>query len=265
MSASVSSPAAEENDVQPDAQPKIGTSVFHWFVRGLFGGIMLIAAINAISYFFLSEGLANLIGRQPEVIEVIGFPFEVWREGASYGTSFVDYWGAVKNLAVGLVLGLFFGWIGIALRPQFNQWVADFEAESKKVRPTVHQFSLKSILFWTTVVAMFAALMTRWNGTSEGLFAIYLLGPLTLIWIAMFPDHLHWTVRAVILSILAFALIGIALRSGSELGMPLDRIMLGFFVSWTPQSVFAAFLITLGLVYKATVGKMNPRGNQLSG
>jgi len=43
-------------------------------------------------------------------------------------------------------------------------------------------------------------------------------------------------------------MIGIAISSGNSLGAPFDRVMLGIFVSWTPQSTFAALLLVVGLI-----------------
>lgn len=212
---------------------------------------MLIAAINALSYFFLSHGLTDLVGMKPAVEEAIGFPFAIWEEGHARGAHYIDIWGAGKNVLVGVLLGTFFGLIGILLRHQFNEWVAEFEEQNQQAQSLSAQFSIKSAMFCTLVAALLVALITRWNGSSFGLGAIYLLGPSTLIGIAMFPDQLHWKVRATIVAVLSLALIGIAARSGLQLNMDIDRVMLGFFVCWTPQTVFAAFIIVVAFVIRA--------------
>ena len=220
---------------------------------------MLLAALNAISYFVLSEGLTDLVGLKPPVEEAIGFPFSIWEEGAANGPNAINFWGSVDNVLIGLCVGSVFGVIGVLLRHQFNDWVIEFESENRNVKPIHNQFSLKSILFWTAVSGLFIALLTRWNGSSLGLAAIYLFGPATLIGIAMFPAELHWRTRAVIVSVLSIGLILIAVRSGLKLNMQVDRVMLGFFVCWTPQTVFAAFAIVVASVAKAVRLKIAPQ------
>ena len=230
----------------------IGTSAAHWFLRGFAGGIMLLAAINAASYFWLTPGYGDLVGYSDNTDEALGFPYEIWREGSVWGTHFVNYQHVAINLGAGAGLGIILGFFGIIGRAGFNQWVAEFEAEQhrdQQVSRTI-QFSVKSLLFLTAVVAVFVSLLTRWSGSWEGLTLVYVAGPASLIGIAMFPDQIHWKLRAVIVSTLSLLVIGIALFSGYRLSMPLDRVMLGFFVCWTPQSVFAAFFITLGLIWR---------------
>lgn len=248
----VDSPHQDRPAKEPqDRRGNIGTSSIHWFARGLGCGVLMIAAINAVSYFFLTGAINDLIGGPPAFEEAIGVPFEVWREGQSYNQSPLDYLAAIKNLAFGLVGGVLFGVIGVRFRQPFNGWVAEFEQKNAAAKSISSQFTLKSIMFWTMVMALLIALMTRWSGTSACLAAIYFLGPATLIGIAMFPNQLHWVVRAVIVTVLSLTVIGIAIQTGIKLVMPLDRVMLGFFVCWVPQSVFAAFFLTLGLVAKA--------------
>jgi len=78
--------------------------------------------------------------------------------------------------------------------------------------------------------------------------AIYFLGPVVTILIAMAPRGLHWQHRVIVLTVLVAVMIAIAFSTALKLGVPLDRVMLGIFVSWTPQSTFAAFLMVVGLI-----------------
>lgn len=210
---------------------------------------MLVAAANAVSYFFRTSGIADLIGPDQNVTEAIGFPYEIWRENKLYYKAFyLDYPKAGLNLLVGLGLGSIFGCIGLLLQSHFNRWVAEFEAKNTGMKRLSFQFSVKSLLVVTTIAALLIAALTSWNGTPQVLMAIYFLGPLVLILVAMLPRKIHWYHRVVVLTVLSFAMIAIAISSGNTLGVPLDRVMLGIFVSWTPQSTFAAFLLVVGLI-----------------
>lgn len=228
---------------------EIGTTAAHWFVRGLAGGVMLIAAGNALSYFFRTASISDLIGGHRGVTESIGFPFEIWRENSvDHGSLFIDYWMTGLNLLTGVLLGALFGMIAVKLRQHFNRWVEEFERKNSVNRSLNFQFSVKSMLLMTTIAALFIAALTRWKGTPEVLIAIYFLGPISLILIAMMPNKIHWYHRIAILTVTAFSMIGIAIWSGLILQVPIDRILLGIFVCWTPQSAIAAFIITVGLI-----------------
>lgn len=207
---------------------------------------MFIAAANALSYFFRTSGIADLIGSEQNVVEAMGFPFEIWSE-RNRGL-YVDYAMVGLNFLVGIGLGSIFGIVGVLLRHRFNQWVEQFEAQAANQTSASFQFSVKSLLLVTTVAAMLIAALTNWNGTPEVLLGIYFLGPLVLISISMLPRRLHWQQRVVVLTVLSAVMIGVAISTGIKLSVPLDRVMLGIFVSWTPQSTFAAFLMVVGLV-----------------
>ena len=235
---------------------KIGTTSLHWFGRGVAGGVMLIAAINALSYFFRTRSISDLIGKDQNVTESVGFPFEIWEEDKIYyGSMFVDYGGMAFNLLVGVLLGSLFGLIGVLLKSQFNRWVEDFEQNQRESKPLNLQFSVKSLLVMTTLAAVLIAIMTHWHGTPQVLIAIYFFGPISLVSIAMAPNRMRWQHRIVILTIIAFTMIGIALSSGIALGVSPDRVLLGIFVSWTPQSAFAAFFLLIGLIAKIWIGE----------
>lgn len=223
-------------------------SAFLWFGRGVMGGVMLVAAGNALSYFFRTPGISDLIGRDENVTEAIGFPFEIWEEDKIYGSGFyIDYPNVGLNLLVGIAVGSIIGLIAVRLHKDFNRWVAEFEQKNvDEERAGNLQFSVKGLLIITTLAALMLAALTRWQGTPEVLMAIYFLGPLLLIGIAMAPNKIRWQHRATLLAIMAFAMIGIALSSGHQLDVPLDRVLLGIFVSWTPQSAFGAFTLTIG-------------------
>ena len=230
--------------------PKIGTSAAHWFARGLMGGFLLMAAINAMSFFFRSGGFGSLMGYDPLPTEAIGFPMEIWNDSKSYRGFIVDYRAMGINLLFAFVPGILFGAIGVWFRDGFNRHIREFEQKEANSKRPSFQFSTQTLMILTTVAALAVAALSSWRESRITLGAIYLLGPVTLITLAMLPDSIRWYWRALLLVIVAKAMIGIAIVSAMSLGIPFDRVMFGIFVSWVPQSVFAAFAITVGLVWQ---------------
>lgn len=227
---------------------------------------MLVAAANALSYFFRTPGIADLIGADQNVVEAMGFPFEIWREDKVYtGSLFINYPMVGLNLLVGIGLGSIFGVVGLLLRHRFNSWVEEFEANDTGKKSIGFQFSVKSLLMVTTVAAMLIAALTSWNGTPQVLMGIYFLGPIVLISIAMLPRRIHWQHRCVVLTVLSAVMIAVAISTGIKLNVPLDRVLLGIFVSWTPQSTFAAFFMVVGLITIRLWSGSLPYGDCLPG
>ncbi len=220
----------------------IGTSRKHWFVRGMAGGFMLQAALNAISWFYLSSGWSDLCGAtQNADSEAIGFPFEIWREGQFFGDGWmIDFPMLGLNLLVALAFALLGGFIAVAVGPRFNQIIEEFESNAKPPRPMRLTFSVRGLFVVTTITAVFLGL-PRMLGVSPWLLgAIYFAGPLVLILIAMAPVGMHWEQRMVILVAFAiFMLVG-SVVVGTKLGMEFDRVLFGVFICWVPQSVFGA-------------------------
>ncbi|MDA8563861.1 hypothetical protein N9L06_05350 [Mariniblastus sp.] len=230
---------------------KIGTSAAHWFARGVMGGFLLMAAVNAVSYFFRTGGFGTLLGYEPMPTEAIGFPMEIWNENKTYRGFIVDYRAMGINLLVALLPGVLFGMIGVWFRDSFNQHIHEFEEKEANSKRLSLQFSTKTLLILTTVVAVAVAALSTWRESRITLAAIYLLSPALLIALAMLPDSIRWYWRALLLVIVAKATIGIGIASGMSLGVPFEKVMFGIFVCWVPQSVFAAFLITAWLVFQA--------------
>lgn len=229
---------------------KIGTTRRHWFMRGFAGGFLLIAAANAASYFIRSNDLGAMFGSKESNNgrEALGFPFEIWRSGETYGGWMLDYATLPWNLLVGILLGCALGAVAVAGRQQFNQWVAEFESQQSDSQLRL-QFSVKGMLIATTALAVVFAATTTWGSSPQLLGAIYFLGPLCLISIAMAPDRIPWQYRAVVLTFVATAMIGIAIRTGWNLKMNAEQVLLGIFVSWTPQSAFVAAIILLAMMW----------------
>jgi uncharacterized membrane protein len=209
---------------------------------------MLMAGVNGVSFFFRSGGFGSLLGYQPLPVEAIGFPFEIWNDSKTYRGFIVDYRAMGMNTLVAVLPGIVFGMIGVLLRDRFNQHLRKFEQQEANAKQLNLQFSTQTLLVITTVVAIAVAALSTWRESRITLAAIYLLAPAMLIALAMLPDSIRWYWRALLLVIVAKATIGIAIASGISLGIPFEKVMFGIFVCWVPQSVFAAFLITLWLI-----------------
>lgn len=214
------------------------------------GGFLVMAAINAVSFFFRSGGFGSLLGF-PLPTEAIGFPLEIWNDAKSYRGFIVDYRAMGINLLVALLPGILFGIIGVRFRDSFNRHLIEFEHKEASSKRPSFQFSTKTLLILTTVAAVAVAALSTWRESRITLVAIYLWGPVILITLAMMPDRIRWYWRALLLIIVAKAMIGIAIFSAMSLGIPFDKVMFGIFVSWVPQSVFAALLITLWLIVRS--------------
>lgn len=148
---------------QPSNQ--IGTSCLHWLGRGVGVGLVLVAAINAATYFFYSKGLVDLVGHNQRVTESFGWPWIVWKENAK-GIEITDYQSVLLNFAVAIMIGIAIGVFAILIRRQLNQQVREFEAaQSKKKNQSgaILQFSMKSLLLITTLTAMIIGVLNHWS------------------------------------------------------------------------------------------------------
>ncbi|MEL6109559.1 MAG: hypothetical protein AAFU85_26415, partial [Planctomycetota bacterium] len=84
----------------------------------------------------------------------------------------------------------------------------------------------------------------------EVLASIYLLGPAALIALAFLPRGWQWQQRVALLTPTTIALIVAAIALGQALGVDFDKVMMGIFICWTPQSVLGAVVLTGWLLYR---------------
>jgi hypothetical protein len=221
-----------------------------WFARGVMVGILFCAALNAISYFVRSDDGGNLLGTQPDRVEAIGFPVEIWESGNAYNGFYVDYPALSINATFAAAVGCVCGLILIRMRDQLNQLVADFEWQEQSKR-TNFQFSMRALLILTSLVALIAALgRYALAGRPEVLGVIYLLGPWILVMIAFLPKRIPWQQRVMILVPTAILMILAAVMIGSSLARfrDFDQVLMGIFVCWTPQSVIVATALTIAIL-----------------
>ena len=240
----------------------IGTSSWHWLGRGFLVGLMIIGAANAISYFVLSDGYSNLVGWKTEEQEKIGFPFEVWQRGKTYGRNLINFPAFYKNGATGAGLGLALGIFAVLFRSGLNGVAeqvlrADLSSEGftktplPKSRPesTGNQFSLGGLMLGTMIVAVIVGLATKLRSDPRVMVAIFFFAPIVMIGITMLPRR--WTLhfRMAALTVLAVSSIGVAIAVGSGLGIPFDEVLMGIFICWTPQGVIGTLFLLTWLLY----------------
>lgn len=226
----------------------IGDSPAKWFLRGTAVGMLLMATANAISYFIRSSDWSSLVGRPQSFGESIGFPFVVWEAGNTYGGMFADYRMMVVNIAVAALAGSILGVVAARKTEFLNGLIHDMQQEASKHAHQPIQFSLLGLLVATTIAAVVAMLARQFAARPETLIAIYVLGPLLLVAIAMLPRRLSWKKRVAIIIPATFTLIAVAIAVGSALGMEFDKVLMGIFLCWTPQSALAAVGLTLTIL-----------------
>ncbi|MCM2371670.1 hypothetical protein [Aporhodopirellula aestuarii] len=221
-----------------------------WFMRGLAVGMLFMASLNALSYFVRSEHWGSLVGKIRPHGESIGFPFEIWESGNMYGGMFADYPMIGLNILVAIVVSLPIAilttiksdWLNKLMFDSFQSEMSE-GADDSESQPI--QFSIQSLMIATTVAAVFAMIASRFAARKETLIFIYALGPLSLVLIAMLPRRLSWQQRVAILTPCAFALIAVAMAVGQALNIDFDKVLMGIFLCWTPQSAIAAIVLTI--------------------
>jgi hypothetical protein len=229
----------------------IVTTRGRWFIRGFAVGILIAASLNAVSYFFRSEWGGNLVGTRPTHYESLGFPWQLWESGNTYGGLFIDPLGLLANGAVAIVLGSVGGLAALRYRSIFNRLVEEWERVVAEQQRRSVQFSLRSLLAAMGLAALLAA-GTRYAlaGRAEVLGAIYLLGPWVLVAIAFLPLGMTWQQRVYVLLPAALLLMAAAVALGLSLKpkVEFDKVLLGFFICWTPQSALAALVLSAAIV-----------------
>ena len=228
------------------SQSEIGTSRSHWFLRGLGAGILLMAAVNAASYFGRSDGLGDLYGPSHRYAEAIGFPLEMWREGNAYGGYFVSYPALGLNALCALACGSVLGLLAVSRMSQLNTWIADVEQQITHRENRKFQFTLFGLMAGTALTAVAASVARTLSPRPEALGAIYWCGPTALIILALIPYRISWEHRVAILVTAAVVFIAVAIAIGTALKMEFDKVLLGIFLCWTPQSMLLALLVMTG-------------------
>ncbi len=229
-------------------KPTVSKGALAWFVRGSLVSLLLMAALNALSYFVRTGGWGSLLGGLPQSNEAIGFPLTVWREGNGYLDLASVYLPMGINVLVALAGSIVCGLLTLTQMGWLNRMVVDLEAQQKERKEQRLQFSLRGLLLATFLAALCAAIARQWAARPEVLGAIYVLGPALLIAVVMLPRGLSLQQRVGILTPATLILIAVAVAVGTALEMQFDRVVLGIFVCWVPQTVLAALALTCGIL-----------------
>ena len=243
-----------------DASP-VADSPQRWFLRGTAVGLLLMASINALSYFVRSADWSSLVGQPKSLQESVGFPFMVWEAGNTYGGMFADYPKLGLNILIAVAIGSVIGSIAAHKTEFLNRMIQDFQAEATERQHQPIQFSLRSLMIATTIAAVVATLARHFAARPETLIAIYALGPVCLVATAMLPRRLSWQKRVWIIIPATLTLIAVAISVGNAMNMEFDKVLMGIFLCWTPQSALAAIGLTVSLV----VSQARQRSNIVPG
>lgn len=227
---------------------RTGESPRRWFVRGAAAGMLLMAAVNAVSYFFRSAKWGSLVGKPEPLLESVGFPLKVWEAGNTYGGFFADYPRLGVNILVAAGVGVIVGMIAAGHHDFLNRVTAIAEPGGESQKPQPIQFSLRGLMVATTIAAVVAMLASKLVAHPGTLLAIYALGPVTLVAIAMIPRRLSWRRRVAIIIPTTLTLIAVAVVVGNALEIEFDKVLLGIFLCWTPQSALAAVVLTASIL-----------------
>lgn len=231
----------------------IVTTPTRWFVRGFLVGILVTASLTAVSYFFRSDAFGNLVGTSPRNREALGFPVELWESGNTYGGYFVDYLALLVDGAFALAAGVGCGLVTLRHRVRLNRLVDEFERTTTRQAKRRVQFSMRALLLATGLAAVIAAgARYAMAGRPEVLGIIYLLGPWLLVVIAFLPLGMSWQQRVYVLIPSALLLMAAAVAIGISLDpkIEFDKVLMGIFICWTPQSVLAAVGLTAFLILR---------------
>jgi hypothetical protein len=219
------------------------------FVEAAVAMLLFFAALNAASYFVLSEH-GTLLGYDRGV-DRIGFPWVVWQDGAepSNGIAIVylgadgyfDYRALAIDAAVALVASLMVGLVAMVAKgcvPDDQPRRPTMAATSRSAGPP--QFSLRALMVVTAIVAVALAYERAATDRARAfsLAAIYVLGPSLLIWSAYATRHRNRAERSIAVWLVLAILVAGAVASGVRTNLAdFTRVLLGFYVYWTPQCV----------------------------
>lgn len=220
-----------------------------WVLRGLLFGTLLVGAANALSFFFRSEGWGSLLGKRSPNDEAIGFPLAIWEEAGGYGNHPIR-WGALAACVVtAAAIGIIAGMIAAKKREMLNGILTRFSRNSQAQK--IHlRFSIRGLMVTTMLAAFSVAAVRAFTPRVEVLASIYVFGPAAMIALAFLPRGWQWQQRVALLTPATIVLIVAAMALGQPLGVDFDKVMMGIFICWTPQSVLGAVVLTVWMLYR---------------
>ena len=240
-------PATPESHARGEG-PYTNDGPISWILRGVVVGILMLGAANALSFFFRSEGWGSLLGDLEPYDEAIGFPFAVWNEASSYGEHPLNKSAFAMNIFLGVIAGSLVGWFAarnrVTMNAIMNRLAGSHQNQIKM------QFSLRGLMITTVVAALSAALVRYFTPRVEFLAGVYALGPIALVAIAFVPRGLSWQQRVTIITPATIVLIAITITLGQVLDVPFDKVLLGVFICWTPQTAIAAVALSAWVMFR---------------
>ncbi len=169
--------------------------------------IELAAALNAISYFVLSQVWGNLFGGQNDHPVAIGFPFLISHNGYEFPEGSI--WPV--NLFLYFGIAILFGSMAagvIRRRVPVKDEVDGALLEMEQVVPRMFQLSIFELMAGTVVLAViFGALGHSANVDVGALKTIYVAGPIAIAWIAWVSRRLPNSGQSLLVLGFAIALI----------------------------------------------------------
>lgn len=234
---------------ETDAEPVSEDSRLRWFARGMLVGVLVVGSSNALSFFFRSRGWGSLLGARDSSDEAIGFPLLVWEETGGYGSHPLNIWAFGFDVVCGLLLGAFFGLLAVSNRQHLNQMTSRFQANGNADQFRI-QFSIRGLMICAAFAAFGSAVARTFAPRVEILAAIYAFGPVALVTIAFLPRRLRWQQRVAIITPMTFVLIAVAITLANALGIEFDKVLMGIFICWTPQTAFAAIGLSAFLLVR---------------
>ena len=221
-----------------------------WFLRGFTAGVLLCAAITSLSYFQRSESWGDLLGGHPNRAEAMGFPVQLWEKGNNYGGYYVYPTGLLINGMTVLLVGSLCGFLTVLFSSRLNRLIREL-SQRQNAHQANFQFSIRGLLWLTCLSALVLAVCrTVLTPSPRVLGSIFLLGRWILVSIALLPQKIAIEQRAWILTVSAALLIVAAIIVGGALPLPVpfEKVLLGIYICWTPQSASTALLLSITML-----------------
>lgn len=222
-----------------------------WLFRGFAAAFLLCGALNAGSYFILSENGGNLVNWAVLNHEAFGFPLISWQRGHQCAGYF-SFWAVLGNISFATVAGIFAGRTAVRRRFELQRLIAEWDTRDC-TKPAPFQFTIRGLFVVMSLAAVMAAVARAvpWRG-AEILLSIYLLAPSAMLAAAFVPKRLAWRQRAALLALMFCGLLIASVAAGvfQHPSIHIEKVLLGNFICWMPQAAAAALAPLLWLAFR---------------